>query len=190
MPPKVKISREEIVSAALGLVRERGEEALNARAVAVALSCSTQPVFSNFGSMEELRAAVLEAAYAVYTDFLRRETEMGKYPQYKSFGMAYIRFAAEEKELFRFLFMRDRRGEANSPTLDFDASVEYIMEKNGVSRELATMIHLEVWIFVHGIAVMVATSFLSLEWEMISDMLSDAYQGIRMWHLEGKNERD
>ena len=36
------------------------------------------------------------------------------YPPYKAMGMGYIRFAAEERELFRLLFMRDRSGEEKS----------------------------------------------------------------------------
>ena len=48
MAPRVKITREEIVEAAIGLVRQRGEAALNARNIAASLNCSTQPVFSQF----------------------------------------------------------------------------------------------------------------------------------------------
>ena len=53
MPPKVKISKEDILQTAIELVRKGGEEAVNARAIAGALNCSTQPIFSNFASMEE-----------------------------------------------------------------------------------------------------------------------------------------
>ena len=35
----------------------------------------------------------------------------------------------------------------------------------------------------NGIGVMIATSFLSFDWEMISDMVSDVYLGIRARHL-------
>ena len=104
MPPKVKVTKEEIVKTALALVREQGAEALNARAIAAALNCSTQPVFSNFASMEELRSATVNAAYERYLEFLRRETERGKYPPYKAFGMAYVCFADEEKKLFQLLW--------------------------------------------------------------------------------------
>jgi len=62
MPPKVKITREEIIAAAVSIVRRSGAEAVNARDVARELNCSTQPVFSNFETMEELRAAVIYAA--------------------------------------------------------------------------------------------------------------------------------
>ena len=48
MPPKVKVSKEDINTAAVEMVRESGAEALNARALAAKLGCSTQPIFSNF----------------------------------------------------------------------------------------------------------------------------------------------
>ena len=187
MPPKVKITKEDIIETAVTLVRTTGEDALNARAIATALNCSTQPIFSNFTSMAELQKAVTAAAYQIYLSFLKREAESGKYPPYKSFGMAYIRFAKEEKNLFRFLFLCDRTGAALTPTPDYNASVEMIMNANGIAREKADRMHLEMWTFVHGIATMLATSFLTLEWDLISDMLTDVYQGIRTRHLSGGN---
>ena len=134
--------------------------------------------------MEELKTATIAAAYELYLGFLKRETESKKYPQYKAFGMAYVRFAKEEKELFKLLFMRDRSGEELSPSPDFEESVRIIAEANGISLALAQRLHLEVWTSVHGIGVMLATSFLSFEWDLISDILSDVYQGVRARILE------
>ena len=183
MPPKIRITKEDIVNAALELVRVNGEQAINARAVAAALNCSTQPVFSNFATMDKLREAVIADAYERYLDFQKREEKSGEYPRYKAFGMAYVRFAREEKELFKLLFMRDRTGEDLSPTLDFEESAQIIAKANGVSLEKARLMHLETWTCVHGIGVLIATSFLPLEWELISDILTDVYQGIRARHL-------
>ncbi len=183
MPPKVKITKEDIIKTAVELVRENGEQAINARAIAAALNCSTQPVFSNFATMEELGEALVAAAYERYLSFLKSEEESGKYPQYKSFGMAYIRFAKEESELFKLLFMCDRSGKNITVTPDFEASVQIIMNTNGVTREKAELMHLEMWACVHGIATMLATSFLMLDGELISGMLTDVYQGIRSKHL-------
>ena len=182
MPPKVKITKNEIIKTSLELVRTSGEESINARAVSNALNCSTQPIFSNFESMGELRAAVILEAYNLYLTFIQNEVESGKYPAYKAFGMAYIRFAMDEKELFKLLFMRDRTGEDHTPSPDFERSAEMIMEANGVSIEIARLMHLEIWSCVHGIAVMIATSFLPLEWDLISDIVSDIYHGIRARH--------
>lgn len=187
MPPKIKITKEDIIKTTIELIKANGEEAINARAIATALNCSTQPVFSNFASMEELREATLGTAYEIYLDFIQKEVESGLYPRYKAFGMAYVRFAKDEKELFKFLFMRDRTGTDLSPPIDFEESVQMIMKANGVTVEKATLMHLELWTCVHGIGTILATSFLSLEWELISDMLTDVYQGIRARHLSEEN---
>ena len=64
MASKTKITREQLVAAGLDIVRAGGPEALNARAVAAALGCSTQPVFSNYASMQALEQDVLAAAQA------------------------------------------------------------------------------------------------------------------------------
>ena len=152
---------------------------MNARTIAAAIGCSTQPIFSNFDSLEELQSAVLDAAYNHYHSFLVRETESGEFPPYKAFGMAYIRFAEQEKELFKVLFMCDRKGRELLPSSDFSASVNMIMQANGISKQQAELWHMEMWCFVHGIATMLATSYLTLDWELVSRMLSDVYQGLR-----------
>ena len=79
--------------------------------------------------------------------------------------------------------MRDRTGE-DTAALSHDSalSIEMIMQANGVSRATAQMMHLEMWTCVHGIGVMLATSFMPLAWELVSDVLSDVYQGLRARH--------
>ena len=179
MPPKAKTSREDIINTCLEIVRSSGTEGINARNIASVLGCSTQPIFSNFKSMEELTEATILAAYQIYLNFINEEVNSEKYPKYKAFGMAYIRFARQEKELFKLLFMRDRRGEDLSISSDFEESVKISMEANGISYEKAVLMHLEMWSCVHGIGTMLATSFLPLEEETISQIISDIYQGIR-----------
>ena len=179
MAPKVKVTREELIAAGLDLVRWEGQSALNARNLAASIGCSTQPIFSNFSNMAELEKAVLSAAYSKFLDFTREEIGRGEYPIYKASGMAYIHFAKEEKELFKLLFMCDRTGEDLSPTADFESAVETIATANGISKQKASLLHLEMWVTVHGIATMQATSFLPLERSLISDMLSDVYLGVR-----------
>lgn len=179
MPPKVKITRQDILKTALALLKTDGNGAINARNLAAALSCSTQPIFSNFASMEELDEAIKQEAYTRYLSFIQSEIESEKYPKYKAFGMAYIRFAKEEKELFKLLFMCEREDKDLSPSADFKASVDILMEQNGITREKAELMHLEMWACTHGIGAMLATSFLSLDEELISRILTDIYQGLR-----------
>lgn len=185
MPPKVKITKDEIVCATLELLRREGEDAMNARSIAAMLHCSTQPLFSNFATMDELQRAVAGAAYKYYHSYLTEEMQGGKYPPYKAYGMAYVRFAKEEKQLFKVLFMCDRKGKDLLPTTDFSESVDMIMQANGISREVAELWHMEMWSFVHGIGTMLATSFLDLDEELISRMLTDIHAGLRTRHVGG-----
>ena len=74
--------------------------------------------------------------------------------------------------------MRDRRGESNGSSPDFEESVKMLMQNNNMTKESATKAHLELWSVVHGIATMQATSFLELSTELVSDMISDVYKGI------------
>jgi len=178
MPPKAKITEKEIINAAVQLVREQGAGSLNARALANCLGCSTQPIFSNFASMEEVLAAVIGSANELYNAYLTEEISGDKYPPYKASGMGYIRFAREEKELFKLLFMRDRSYEPATMELKRDPVIEITQRATGYSYEKAERFHLEMWATVHGIGTMQATSFLKLDEALISDMITDVYQGL------------
>ena len=178
MPPKVKITKEKIIDTAVDLVRKK--EPLNARTLASALNCSTQPLFSNFASMDELRLAVLAKANTLYEEYITREIESDKYPTYKASGMAYIRFAKEDRELFKLLYMRDRSNEDVSEELDFGQRMESIVQNStGLDPMGVKLFHLEMWAYVHGIASMIATGFADPDTELVSRMLTDAYMGMR-----------
>lgn len=185
MPPKVKVTKEDIIRAAVNVIRNHGQGALNARTVAAELGCSTQPVFSNFRSMEELKQAVIAAVDQQYQNYRKREMETSQYPPYKASGMAYIRFAREETELFQLLFMRNRANEAISETSDELEELTTVVQNNtGLSKEDAFRFHLEMWVYVHGIATMIATGYLQWDWDMISRMLTDAYQSMKQYYVK------
>lgn len=183
MPPKVKTQKEDIIRAAVDLVRAQGCDGLNARNLAAALQCSTQPIFSNFPSMEALHMAVVEAADALSQQYIAEEIRSNRYPPYKASGMAYIRFAKEEPELFRLLYMRDRTSETVPEETSLGQQMETMVQGNtGLDSQDAKLFHLEMWAWVHGIAVMIATGFLDLGQELISRMMTDVYQGLKKQH--------
>ena len=186
MPPKVRVSKQDIIKASINIIRENGVDALNARALATYIGCSTQPIFSNYISMEELKRDIMETANKIYHTYLEEDMSSGKYPMYKSSGMAYIRFAKEEKELFKLLFMRDRSKELIENEFDEETQrIVVIMQKNiGLSYEKAKEFHVQMWIYVHGIATMLATSYLPWEWEDISKMVTDVYESMIRRYLQ------
>lgn len=185
MPPKAKVTKEQIISAGLDIVRAGGPEALNTRAVAASLGCSTQPVFSNYASMEALQKDVLAAAEGAFQAHLAAAMADPAYPPYKAMGMGYVDFARREPALYRWLFMRDRTGECPEAGQVGDAgAVRLLMEKTGLTVEAAGRLHLEMWIFVHGLGAMAATGYAPIDMSEASDMLTDIYQGLLARHRE------
>ena len=185
MPRKFLFTREEIVEAAVQLTRESGISAVTARGLGERLGTSSKPIFSHFENMEQVQQAVLMAANEKYQNYLKTDMASGKHPPYKASGMAYIRFAREERELFKLLFMRDRSGEERREDGSLNGLIALIARSTGLSEENARRLHLEMWIFVHGVASMLVTGYLNLEEEIISAALTDLYFGQLQRQKEG-----
>lgn len=180
MPPKFKFSKEQILDASIEIIRENGSEALTARALAQKLDASAKPIFTLFKNMKELEEEVICKANELYEARINDSIKEGKYPPYKASGMAYIKFARDEKELFKLLFMRDRSGENIEENREpFRPILEIIMKSLNVDEDTAVQFHLELWLFVHGIATMTATSYLEWDVDFIDKALSDAYLGLK-----------
>ena len=179
MPPKFKFTREEIIQEALDLTRKNGISAVTARALGERLHSSVKPIFGQFKNMEEVQKEVLKASYALSCTRMQELMESGEYPPYKASGIAYIRFAKEEPELFKLLYMRDRSNESFDDKIYMKPLMKEIQKNLGLSEDDAYLFHLEMWIFVHGIAVMTATSYLEWDMDKVSEVLSDAYMGLK-----------
>jgi AcrR family transcriptional regulator len=188
MPPKFKFTRDEITNAALNVTRKNGISGLTARALAAELGCSVKPIFGLFKNMEEVGQEVFIASDLLYQNYLREDMAKGKYSPYKASGMAYIRFAKEERELFKLLFMRDRSREKIEENKEEIRPLMQLIQQNlEISEDEAYLFHLEMWLYVHGIATMIATSYLDWDDEFISRVLTDAYMGLKYRYTEGKD---
>ena len=187
MPPKFKFSRTQVISAALEIVQDEGMGGLTARALASRLGSSAKPIFGLFKNMEEVQQEVIKAANTIYQSYLSNDISAGKYPPYKASGMAYVRFAREKRELFKLLFMCDRSSENIEEDRESILPLLDMIQKNlGTGEDEAYLFHLEMWIYVHGIATMIATSYLDWDDAFVSRVLTDAYIGLKIRFTEEK----
>lgn len=175
---KKLVTREALISAAFEIVRSQGIDALNMRTLAQKCNCSTQPIYLSFKSAEEVKSEVLKLAVKTYNGYLQNESSEKYENKYKAVGMGYIRFAKEDKQLFKWLFMRSRSDELNLMENSFENTVELIMNSFSVTRDKAQRLQLEMWVFVHGIGTLLATDYVDWGWDDISAMLTDAFVGI------------
>lgn len=185
MPPKPKYDREKIVDIAVNLVREKGVDALTAREVAEYLGTSSRPIFTAFENMTELRKAVIDRCNSIYEEYCKREVAEKLYPEYKALGMAYIKLAIEESNIFKLLFMSENENEYMD--LQYKSVVNMVQKQTGFGSTCADRMHFEMWAFVHGIATMLATKYVDLDINTVSDCLSDVYDGLKRRFNGGEN---
>lgn len=181
MPPKVKITKEQLIQAGLQFIKEEGHELLHARSLAKKLNISTQPIFRLFSNMESLKEAIRKQALVVYHSYIDEGLEE-KLP-FKGTGKKYIQFAKDEPRLFRFLFMDSLHQDYHHVHIEEqernEELVALIASTAHISMEEARLFQLEIWIFVHGIATMIATQTVQFDDEIISIMLTNVFKGLK-----------
>ena len=182
MPPKPKYTKEEIVNAAYELTREKGIEAVAAREVGKRLNTSSSPVFTAWSSMDELKEEIWKMAKQKYQQYMADVFDYS--PAFKEFGMRCVRFAAEEPNLFRLLFLSKR--DEHSPYArfkqEFGSIITPLVEEIGKSFELSKLeaedLLNQMIIFANGIASFVLTDTESFSKEAVSRHLSQVCIGI------------
>ena len=182
MAPKPRVTRDMIVEAAVDVIREAGAEAVNARAVARRLNCSTQPLLYQFASMEDLKRAAYERADRLHTEFLMRSP--GERDPLLEIGLNYIRFAIGEPQLFRFLFQSGYARETSltemidSPEL---APVLSAMQAGlGMDADGTKKVFLTAALFAHGYASIIANNNLRFDESTVAADLERAFTGAVM----------
>ena len=159
MPPKVKFQKEEIVSAALNVVRKKGPGALTAREVAKELAVSVGPIFTFFDTMDQLRAEVFDRAKSGYRERLRQGLA-GPVP-FLGLWQQYIRFAREEPELYRLLFLTRpdsvSGGAMETLRLSQDLARESVMRVYNMDAATADRYFRDMWLAAFSIATLIVT---------------------------------
>lgn len=159
MAPRNKFSRDEMIEKAVQVVRKQGIGALTAKSLANELGVSTQPVFTCFHTIEEVRREVVNAAKILYDDYVKEG--LGNDIPFLGFGMHYIRFAKEEPELYRLLFLSKDQNEGNSAFEEMNASLELVtdsmQETYHIDAKTAERYFRDMWLVVHSLATLIVT---------------------------------
>ena len=181
MPPKAKYTKEQIRDIAYEMVKEQGEDSLTARNLATRLRTSTAPIFTAFSGIEEVQNEVKKKAWALYCEYIK-EGMKSEIP-FKGTGLMYIRFAKDEPNLFKMLFMKGVRednpthyfpsGDTNEPMVRGEVENKY-----GLDEERARKLYNHLSVYVHGIAVMCAVGGCVFTDDDISRMISEVFMAL------------
>lgn len=187
MPPTVRFTRDAVLNAACQLMRREGMEALNARAIAKELGGSTQPIFRLFTNMEDLHRELI--LYVTRQFQAHAEADMAQSDSpYIQLCTTYLLYGRDEPELFKLLFMRDRVSEGQySDQTNFDPVFNILKKETPLDDETALRFFERTWLFIHGLAVCIATKYIPCQDESyLISMVKEAYNAaVKMMNLEG-----
>ena len=159
MAPKNKFTKEEMAEAALRVVRAKGLDCLTAKTIADELGTSTRPIFTGFGSMDEVKQAVYAAAVRVYDGYTG--AGLKEDIPFLGVGKSYIRFAREEPELYRLLFLTRAQGQGWSAMQSMKHLQTLVrptlMEIYQITELEADLYFRDLWFVVHSLSTLIVT---------------------------------
>ena len=177
MARKEIITVQNILDTAFAMTREEGFSNVTARRVAAKAGCSTQPIFRVYKNMDELLDAVFQQAEKYFQDYYSLYPRTGKTP-FANLGMAYIKFAREEKHLFELLFVTENsRKKSMYECLNGDAGnvvYEIHMARMMGCADPGDMF-MKMWIFIHGAACMAMSGDYDLTDRETMELLERSY---------------
>ena len=198
MPPKVRFQKVEIVTAALNVARKEGIDSITAREVAKELGVSVGPIFTWYETMEQLKTDVFQQAKRMYREYIERGLA-GPVP-FLGVGQQYLRFAREEPELYRLLFLRrpDSVSGGAMEALKFsqDLARESLMRIYHMKAWMADCYFRDLWLVVFSFATLIVTDDCPYTDEEMSAVLTEVSLSVCKAYkevpglAEGKFDRD
>lgn len=159
MPPRVKFQKKEIVNAAINVVRKEGIDAVTAREVAKELKVSVGPIFTWFETMDQLKVEVYVLAKEKYRNYIKQGLKE-KIP-FLGLWRQYIRFAKEEPELYKLLFLT-KLGEVSGGAMETlkysqDMARPSLMQIYNMDERTADKYFRDMWMVAFSFATLIVT---------------------------------
>ena len=110
--------RDELLHAAVNILNEDGPDALQTRKIASAAGTSTMAVYTHFGGMPALIAAVAEEGLRQFDAAMTMAPTSDPVADLMATGIAYRRYAIERPHMYRLMFGSTSAHGINAPARD------------------------------------------------------------------------
>lgn len=180
MPPKVEITKEKVLKVALELVREHGIEVLTARSLAQKLNCSTQPIYSVCGGMEQLKEAVYNMAVEFTLSCMKSYKDEKNSPAL-NLGIGFLYLAQNEKQLFKTVYLSGYKkfDLTKEKFIGEDISAAYMRHSkrlSNIDEEVLRKIYYKLTIYIIGIGTMINVDTIKIGMDEAILMVQDMYE--------------
>ena len=173
MARKKEIGRNKILSIAYKMVVKDGIESLTARNIAKAGHFSTQPLYLEFNSMEDLRKEVLRKIADNLKNNILQKSYTGK--PLIDMDLSYIDFAKEEENLFRAMFVDGKFGSKIIADTLINFGIEKFKEQypdSNYSEDKIRSVVIANWITTSGIASLIVNKIATFTQTQIINVLT------------------
>lgn len=190
MSKPTKITKEIILEKALEIIRTQGIEKVSNREIAKKLNSSIRPIYYQFKNSEELYNELLMKMETYFYSFLL-DNEIEDIPKYKQIGINYIKFAKEEPNIFKALFMKKNNLVVENfigQIKEFKEIEKFVKVSTNLKNEEIKSFHVKMWIFTHGLATLIASNTINFNDQQIRDLLSYEFQALMLLEENPNNK--
>jgi AcrR family transcriptional regulator len=180
--------RDEILDAAEALLTESGDaDKVSIRMVAERIGRTSPSIYLHFADKAALMFAVCERGFVDYDAVVRAEVAGTDDPveRLRCIARGYLRYALDQPEQFRILFLTDRSAVVGKRTLAELATTEsFAMAFEALDRGTAEgtfrvdldsqRVMLAMWAMIHGIATLLVTRP-EIDWPEPLAWMEDAF---------------
>lgn len=178
MVPKQRITKEMVVDAAFDIIRKEGLTSMTVKNIASKLNCSVQPIYSYCTNMDGLKHEVFLKTLDFVQNFMKQNINPKDF--FRSTGLAYMKFAKEEPNLFQIFVLSERENIASFDDF-YNANAhpqiaQLIARDLNVTVEKARELHLNMLIFNTGISMIQISSKPGIPDDELCNSLDKAYE--------------
>lgn len=153
--PKVKFSKKDILNAAYEIIKQEGIKNISARKIASKFKGSTAPIYAHFSTIEELKGEIIKLSEQKLKEYL---TFVYTGRELYDASIGFIKFARDEKELFRAIFLdaSDRFSNLFNETMEILLKEEVVLKSfPEINYDRAKAGIEQLWIQLFGYATLV-----------------------------------
>ena len=179
MAPKLKVSKEMIICAGYEIADREGIENVNCRALATKIGCSTQPVFSRFPNMDELKEEVFIYACNRLEQSIFEKSESDKNLSYIEAAVIVLaEIAREHSNLYKLIYLSDFRNERTFletrekyPTNK--RILQELINNHKLDNARAEIVFERLSLLCHGVCTVMATTTLNYTDEQVLKIINE-----------------
>lgn len=180
-------TRNNIIKAALKIVKEEGWQALSMRKIAELIEYSAPVIYEYFANKDAILSELNKKGFQRLAVLVNKASKVEATPekQLENMWMAYWDFAFKEKEYYQLMFGVDTQccaDKANlpdneNPSKMFVEVIKSMMGENGNDDDLVMAHYITLWSVVHGLVAINLVNQGSTK-EINSKVLLDALHGV------------